>query len=829
MNKQRSIGFGLLCCLALGGIGAIASGQDVQPASGSEAENPPLLIPGLKDEAGAPRKPTIAEALGFSAEDQETGDVEATAQFTLEKGTRKGVLSLTGTITPGWHIYSVTQQKGATRPTKIKVEESPAFKIVGPFQPDQAPHIKHEKIYRVPLEEHEGTVTWTAPIELAEGVDPESLTIPVEIRGQICKQSCMDYDATAEATFAGYTAAAAGEYRPDPREAEVVFRGHLEPAVVAPGGKAKLVITAEPTPGHHLYAYAIVDPDQVAKPTLIHLMPLPGWTRSAVIASVEPKLEPSQDPKFPDAYVHEEPVTWTIDLTAPADSKDGEYVVSGYIGYQTCKNGGGCLRPTMVQFRASLPVKAKAEEGQIPLAFTGPSTEQSRSPVSAGSEVKSYRDVARLAAANPAPTGEIDFASLGMYVGFGLLGGLILNLMPCVLPVIGLKVLSFVQQGGQSRGRIFALNLWFAAGLLLVFLALATFAAFANVGWGQQFTYTWFKVAMVVLVFAFALSFLGVWEVPIPGFAQSNSSSKLQKQEGATGAFFKGIFTTLLATPCSGPFLGPVFGFTLTQPPVVTYILFASVGLGMALPYILIGAFPALVKWLPKPGEWMETFKQVMGFVLLGTVVYLFSTINSDYFIPTLALVIGVWFACWWIGKVPIYEDTSKQVWAWVGGCAAAGLIGYASFTFLGPVKHLYEWEAYTPDRIAALQTEGKTVMVDFTADWCLTCQWNFKSAINTHRMKEVVEKNQIVPMLADWTDESEMIKERLAELNSKSIPLLAIYPAGKPGEVIVLRDVITEKQLVTALAEAGALKETESATAAVKGPDANHSPVAAR
>jgi thiol:disulfide interchange protein len=295
--------------------------------------------------------------------------------------------------------------------------------------------------------------------------------------------------------------------------------------------------------------------------------------------------------------------------------------------------------------------------------------------------------------------------------------------------------------------------------------------------------------------------------VPIPGFAQTGTSDKLQQQEGMSGAFFKGIFTTLLATPCSGPFLGPVFGYTLTQPPVVTYIIFLSVGVGMASPYLLIGAFPGLVRALPKPGAWMETFKQIMGFVLLGTVVYLFSTINSDWFIPTLSLMMGVWLACWWIGRVPIYEETSKQVRAWLGGCAAAAIVGYLSFSLLGPVKHLYEWEAYAPDKIAALQAEGKTVMVDFTADWCLTCQTNFRFAINTNRVKEVVEQNQIVPMLADWTDESEEIQQRLAELDSKSIPLLAIYPAGKPGEVVVLRDVISETQLLTALEQAGASK----------------------
>src|SRR5262245_11074471 len=228
---------------------------------------------------------------------------------------------------------------------------------------------------------------------------------------------------------------------------------------------------------------------------------------------------------------------------------------------------------------------------------------------------------------------------------------------------------------------------------------------------------------MIVLVFAFALSFLGVWEVPIPGFAQSNTSSKLQHQEGAVGAFFKGIFTPLLATPCSGPFLGPVFGFTLTQPPLATYIIFASVGLSMASPYLVIGAFPALVRWLPKPGHWMETVKQLMGFVLLGTVVYLFSTLSADFFIPTLALVMGVWLACWIIGRVPIYEDINKQVRQWGLGLTTACAIGWLSFTFLTPQKHLYEWEPFSKETVAKLQAEGKTVMVDFTADWCATCQ----------------------------------------------------------------------------------------------------------
>jgi suppressor for copper-sensitivity B len=784
-------GVGLLAALLAG----VAAGQDAPPA----AEPKPKL--------------NIAEALGVGGAGGggQAEHVTFSAGFEAAESSRHGTLSLTATVEPGWHIYSITQQKGGPLASKIKVAETPEFKLLGPFVADRGPNIKTIEVYKVPVEEHEGTVTWSAPIEIAKDADPQSLAIGLTYSGQVCSDVCIPiFNQKVEARFTGFTKSAEtlGEYQPNQR---VVFNGHLEPAAVAPGGKARLVLTATPAEGWHIYAHSRLDadPKSANKPTLIVVQELPNWQQSAVKTAPAPVSRPDSHLPY-----HDEPVNWTVELTAPADVQQGAMIVSGYVGFQVCKDDGGCLPPQAFKFRANLPVEAAERSGTIPLEFfevkkaRAGAGEKARSvtdpPAAPVEPVQGYKDVANLAAARPAPTtGEIDWALLSKFIGFGLLGGLILNLMPCVLPVIGLKVLSFAQQGGQSRGRIFLLNLWFALGLLFVFALLASAAAFANLGWGQQFTYTWFKVSMVVVVFAFALSFLGVWEVPIPGFAQTNASDKLQQQEGPSGAFFKGIFTTLLATPCSGPFLGPVFGFTLTQPPLATYLIFMSVGVGMASPYLVIGAFPGLVKWLPKPGAWMETFKQIMGFVLLGTVVYLFSTINSDWFIPTLALMMGVWLACWWIGRVPIYEETSKQVWAWIGGCAAATLVGYLSFTFLSPVKHLYEWQSYSPDKIAALQSEGKTVMVDFTADWCLTCQANFRFAINTSRVKEAVEKHQIVPMLADWTDESEEIKQRLAELDSNSIPLLAIYPAGKPGEVVVLRDVITEGQLLEALEKA--------------------------
>jgi thiol:disulfide interchange protein len=394
--------------------------------------------------------------------------------------------------------------------------------------------------------------------------------------------------------------------------------------------------------------------------------------------------------------------------------------------------------------------------------------------------------------------------SLGLVVVFGLIGGLILNLMPCVLPVVGLKILSFAEQAGQKRGEVLTLNLWFSAGLLSVFLILATLAVGLQMSWGEQFTQGWFKLTLISVVFAMALSFLGVWEIPLPGFVGTGKANDLQAKEGPAGAFAKGIFTTVLATPCSGPFLGPVFAYTLSQPAIVTYLIFGSVGVGMASPYIIVGLQPSLVKMLPKPGEWMETFKQFMAFVLLGTVVFLFTTIKQADFLPTLATLFAIWFACWWIGRIKFTATRQQKIRGWGIALITGIALGIFSFKILGEHPPVLPWTPYTEDTLASAQDEGKTVMIDFTAQWCLTCKMNYYWTIDTPEILDVVEELDVVPMLADWTDRSSEIKSKLTELNSNSIPLLAIYPAGRPDEPIILRDVISQKDLIEALRDAG-------------------------
>jgi thiol:disulfide interchange protein len=206
-----------------------------------------------------------------------------------------------------------------------------------------------------------------------------------------------------------------------------------------------------------------------------------------------------------------------------------------------------------------------------------------------------------------------------------------------------------------------------------------------------------------------------------------------------------------------------------------------------------------------------------MGFVLLGTVVFLFSTINRDYYIPTLTLLVGIWFACWWIGRTSYAATTGKRVGAWIGGAATAAAIGLFAFTVLAPSKEVLPWKPWSPAALAQAQSEGRTVMVDFTADWCPTCKWNLKTAINTNRVREMVENQGVAPLLADWTDHNDEIKQALLELNSNSIPVMAIYPADRPHEPIILRDLLSEADVVEALRQAGPSRTDKEAVTAMK------------
>jgi len=722
----------------------------------------------------------------------DSNPVTMQARFTPPTGDKPGQLTVEATIAPGSWIYSLTQPPGGPMAAKFTVTPSPEYQV-GPFQAVTPPKTGHDSIFNTTVEKHEGTAVWTAPVTFAPGVNPAN----VEIRGALNAQVCTASNCLPSNDF-GFVAQADQQsslsYRADRTHTEI--SGQVWPAVVQPGGTVRLTITA--TPDRLWHAYALAAPDRenkTAKPTVIVVDgQVTPWKKSAP-ATDSAVVEKNGD------YYHEGPVSWTVDLQVPKDAAAGPYVITGGIGYQACKLGT-CDTPQGATFDATIEVGGQTVDEAVPLSF--------RSAAYGSVEQKA---VALASTAGPTKTA----TSLWVILGMALVGGFILNFMPCVLPVIGIKVLSVVEKAHHDRREIFWLNFWYVVGMLLVFFLLASLAVFANLGWGEHFQNTWFNIAMAALVWTMALSFLGVWEIPLPGFAGGQTANELQQKEGVGGAISRGIFTTILATPCSGPFLGAVFGFTLKQPPWVTYAIFGCVGLGMSLPYIVMGLFPSLVRWLPRPGAWMETFKQIMGFVLLGTVVYLFSLIGNEYFIQTFALLIALWAACWWIGRTPLTAGLRERVEAYAGGLIVVGLTGVVMFgNWFG--THPLPWEPFSVARLEQLQAEGKTVMIDFTADWCPTCKLNLATALNTRDVKDAVEAGGVVTLLADWSKESPEIKQFLNQHDQNSIPFLEIYPAKDPHNPIRLPDMLTQSQVLEALEQAGPSQPATSGSPEVIG-----------
>ncbi len=747
----------------------------------------------------------------------------------------------------GWHLYSLDQKPGGPKATSITVAEDSPLVLAGRFQATPPPTRK--TVSDVPgweglvVEEHAGEVTWTAPLK----ANPAGTAAAVH--GSVSLQLCEDNACTPPQTIA-FTAAV-GEADAGPRAVtplppepvrHLPERGHLviEATVgdVTTSANActvwPLTIDLLPEQGWHLYAPRSDTKTEVGqgKPTILSLVPGAGLRVCDIVAQ-RPVL--ATKPELAEAGAVEGPISLTVMIEVPGEPAGSDPSAASpeqhagasklelLIGFQTCSDTT-CDPPWASRLLVDVPAAGAAgrprvsfDDGRYAEAAQKPATLSQAPPQLVGqppagpaTAVSSAEGIggSQVVASSP--------LSLPLALAAGLLGGLILNLMPCVLPVLGLKLMSFAQQSGRARREIFQLNLWYCGGLYAVFFVLATASVAANLGlagsnlaWGEQFTSAGFNIVMASIVFAFALSFLGVWELPIPGFIGS-TAGKVQTQEGPAGSFLKGVLSTVLATPCSGPFLGPVFGFTLTQPTPVTYAVFASIATGMALPYLLVGVFPGLVKFVPKPGAWMETLKEVLGFVMLGTVVFLFTFLDKDYFVPTFALLVGIWAACWWVGRSQKTTGTAS-FGRWLQGAIVTAAIGSAAFLVLGPGESVIEWQPFSRARLAELRQRGATVMVDFSADWCLTCKYNLNFAIETPRVKRALSDSQIVPMLADWTDGSPEIKAMLESLESKSIPVLAFFPAEEPGvpapAPIVLRDLVTEAQVLAAIQDAGGSK----------------------
>jgi thiol:disulfide interchange protein DsbD len=424
-------------------------------------------------------------------------------------------------------------------------------------------------------------------------------------------------------------------------------------------------------------------------------------------------------------------------------------------------------------------------------------------------------DVATAAAAR----GGVPAMTLWVALAGAFIGGLILNLMPCVFPVLSLKLVSLMrhERGGAaaraSRASLRAHGGAFAAGVVLCFVLLAGLlialrAAGDQLGWGFQLQTPWVVAALLLLFFVIGLNLLGAFEFAFGGSLASSRAAQRMQGSRLGGSFATGLLAVVVAAPCTAPFMGAALGYAVTQPAPVALAVFATLGIGMATPYVALTWMPALLARLPRPGAWMQRFKQAMAFPMFATCIWLVWVLAQQVGIDALALVLGglllVALAAWAVGLVQV----GGRRWRWVA-LVVAPLALWAVFGATWPgapapspvgssVGEAQGWSAWSRAAQEAQVAAGKPVFVDFTAAWCVTCQANKRMVLNRGSVREAFAQRGVTLMRADWTNRDDEITRELARFGRNGVPLYVLYD-GK-GAMHLLPELLTERIVLDAL-----------------------------
>lgn len=557
------------------------------------------------------------------------------------------------------------------------------------------------------------------------------------------------------------------------------------------GSTARIAALVAIEPGWHVHSN---------KPTLEYLIP-------TVLDLQVPVGWPEETIQYPQAEMQtfafaEEPlavydgdVVILSELQIPEGTPQGTFPVHASLRYQACDDSQ-CLPPvtTTAEVKLTIGPGGQPLEHAAFSAGAGPGEALSESPKEA------------------APAG----ASLLFMLALALVGGLILNAMPCVLPVLSLKVFGLVRSAGHGRAEVVRGALATAAGILVSFWALALAAVVARsagaaVGWGVQFQRPGFVAFLAVVVVLFCLNLWGLFEIPLP--ARMARFGAAGAREGAAGHFASGLFATLMATPCSAPFLGTAIGFALAQEAPVILAIFTAVGIGMSLPYLLLAAAPGTARFLPRPGAWMETVRGVMGFLLAAAAVWLFYVLSSQMSPERVAAVqlglLGLALFTWLRHRGFTGATLRKAAGAGMAAAVAATLAlavwtgGEAPVQATEATEGLIRWESFDRAKAEQLSTGGQLVFVDVTADWCFTCKVNERLVLNTPEVAGLFAEHGVVPMKADWTNRNDEIASFLAEHGRYGIPFYLLYRPGQNPHVF--SELLTKDTVTTAVREARA------------------------
>jgi thiol:disulfide interchange protein/DsbC/DsbD-like thiol-disulfide interchange protein len=642
---------------------------------------------------------------------------------------------------PHWHTYWINPGTGL--PTTI-TWQLPAGFVAGDIQ-WPAPAV---------IKDHTGTVTGNGydgdlllPVRITPpaGLPPGApITLKASVDWLMCKETCVPGDANVEITLP----VVADTTAPDPRWNSDIARTLKE----LPRGLDAWRFTATRETSTITLSVKANRHTGEPVPTSLHF-----FAEDNLVAFDLPQtVQPDQDGGFT--------LTLPISPDAPKDAKR-------LVGVLTAENGW-LADGSLPGLRVNVPLDSDAAAVSRALAATG---------------------------SRPMPAAP---ASFGGTLLLAFVGGLILNLMPCVFPVLGIKILGFVNQSGSDKKKVVAHGLVFASGVLLSFWTLAAVLAVlraggAQLGWGFQLQSPVFVFALAALMLVFAMNMSGVFEF---GLRATGVGANLQMKSGFAGSFFTGVLATVVATPCSAPFLAPALGAALALSTLASFVIFTAIALGLAMPYLLLSVFPGAVKLLPRPGAWMETFKQFMAFPLYATAVYLVWVLAGqvsdeglqNVLFGLVLLALGVWCYGRWSAPGGSAARARFGLTA-LGVIAAAGLwLGWPhpAGAKTGDAPAVV-WEPWSPEALAKLRAEGRIVYVDFTARWCATCQANKKLVFHSDAVLKEFAARNIATLRGDWTNQDPRITAELARYHRSAVPFNVVWLPDRT-EPVILPELLT-------------------------------------
>lgn len=744
-------------------------------------------------------------------------------------------------LDPDWHIYWPTpgEPDAPAMPTTLELKMPAGFTASRPLFP---PPKEHDAGVDGKLYILEGKPVVLFDVQAPATLAAKSVTLEVNAGWLVCEKSCIRGDAELSLTLPVATDAAASK----PANAEVFksaaaalpvpaaqakylrIGGATSPSSIKPGDKFEVVITLDVEAAHHIQSSKPRDKSLVA--TRLFIEPGEGLELG------KPKYPPGKTREIEGLGKVSE-YSGRVEIRVPVEATEDfkkSVVLHGVLSYQACDDKGTCFPPIRAAFEMAVQRDGAPPASTSPVAVAAipddPATGSAdgAAPAAAATERQHWLERVQRWFERGGVLG---------YLGLAVIGGFLLNFMPCVLPVISLKVLSFVKQAQESRFRVAMLGLTFAAGIIASYLVLAWLAFAAEKTWGGLFQYPQVIIGLAAVVTAFSLSLFGVFTLSPPA-AVDQLGAKVAG-EGLGSAFGMGILATLLGTACTAPFLSFVIAIAVKQTATVGVLIFAAAGFGMAFPYILLTLNPAWLRFVPRAGPWMKTFEQVMGFVLLGTVLWVIyplpNQITGKGLIWALCFVLAVSFAAWLYGRVEFGAEPGKRI-RYYGGALLVIVLGwYLPFRQFNTIESLQAeavalrmgntavvenwdkeipWRPYRRADAMSMVAAGHTVFIDYTADWCASCKANEASSLNIDSTRQLMAELKVVPYKADYTSETPEIKADLKRLGRAGVPVYVVYSPGDAERPNILPELLTPSIVHDALRQAGPSRASRLARA---------------